>query len=280
MNHSFRSIWSEPAGCWVAVAETTRARGKRSGAASGPSQRTARKATHHATRPSPLRVMALGAALAALSAGTVHASTCGNGAAVANGATCALGSFSPTVNNDLVGATTVSGGDRVGLTGAWTGATGDMGYTLTPLGSASVVSGNPNQPLLSIGGKTQSVSTPDSITGSHASVATYDSGAFAASSAGSTNVPVYHDVNGNQYVNTRIGTVERSGGTLDVSIGDPAGAPTAAGNAITMAPKQTDLFVADGTGTAQSVINWNSRNQIWLGTGDYLASGGPVSHVL
>ncbi|EOH6075812.1 autotransporter outer membrane beta-barrel domain-containing protein [Burkholderia cenocepacia] len=280
MNHSFRSIWSEAAGCWVAVAETTRARGKRSGGASGPSQRTARKATHHATRPSPLRVAALGAALAALSAGTVHASTCGNGSAVANGGTCALGSFSPTVNNDLVGATTVSGGDRVGLTGAWTGATGDMGYTLTPLGSASVVSGNPNQPLLSIGGKTQSVSTPDSITGSHASVATYDSGAFAASSAGSTNVPVYHDVNGNQYVNTRIGTVDRSGGTLDVSIGDPAGAPTAAGNAITMAPKQTDLFVADGTGTTQSVINWNSRNQIWLGTGDYLASGGPVSHVL
>ncbi|UTV55405.1 autotransporter outer membrane beta-barrel domain-containing protein [Burkholderia arboris] len=276
MNHSFRSIWSETAGCWVAVAETARARGKRSRGESGTGHRAARATA----RRSPLRVAALGAALAVLSTGAAHASTCGSGAAVANGGACALDSFSPTVNDNLAGATTVSGGDRVGLTGAWTGATGDMGYTLTPLGSTSVVSGNPDQPLLSIGGKTQSVSTPDSITGSHSSVATYDSAAFAASNAGSTSVPVYHDVNGNQYVNTRIGTVERSGGTLDVSIGSPAGSPAAAGNAITMAPKQTDLFVADGTGTAQSVVNWSSRNQVWLGTGDYLASGGPVSHVL
>lgn len=276
MNHSFRSIWSETTGCWVAAAETARARGKRSGRPSG----TSRRAAHAAPRRTSLRVAAVGAALAALSAGSAYASTCGSGAAVANNGTCALGSFSPTVNDNLVGATTVSGGDRVSLTGAWTGATGDMGYTQMPLGSTSVVSGNPNQPLLSIGGKTQSVSTPDSITGGRTSIATYDSGTFSASSAGSTDVSVYHDVNGNQYVNTRIGTVERSGGTLDVTIGNPAGSPTAAGNAITMAPKQTDLFVADGTGSAQSVINWNSRNQIWLGTGDYLANGGPVGHVL
>ncbi|WP_193097633.1 autotransporter outer membrane beta-barrel domain-containing protein [Burkholderia sp. Z1] len=276
MNHSFRSIWSEAAGCWVAVAETTRARGKRSGSESG----TSRRAVRAAARRSPFRVAALSAALAALSAGSAYASTCGSGAAVASGGNCALGSFSPTVNDNLAGATTVSGGDRVGLTGAWTGATGDMGYTLTPLSGTSVVSGNPNQPLLSIGGKTQSVSTPDAITGGHASVATYDSTTFAASSAGSTSVPVYHDVNGNQYVNTRIGTVDSSGGTLDVSIGNPASSPAAAGNAITMAPKNSDLFVADGTGAAKSVVNWNSRNQIWLGTGDYLASGGPVSHVL
>ncbi|UKD12097.1 autotransporter outer membrane beta-barrel domain-containing protein [Burkholderia aenigmatica] len=276
MNHSFRSIWSETTGCWVAAAETARARGKRSGRPSGTSRRTA----HAAPRRTSLRIAAVGAALAALATGSAYASTCGSGAAVASGGTCALDSFSPTVNDNLVGATTVSGGDRVSLTGAWTGATGDMGYTQMPLGSTSVVSGNPNQPLLSIGGKTQSVSTPDSITGGQTSIATYDSGTFSASSAGSTDVSVYHDVNGNQYVNTRIGTVERSGGTLDVSIGNPAGSPTAAGNAITMAPKQTDLFVADGSGSAQSVINWNSRNQIWLGTGDYLANGGPVGHVL
>lgn len=231
-------------------------------------------------RRSPLRVVALGAALAALSAGSAYASTCGSGAAVASGGTCALGSFSPTVNDNLAGATIVSGGDTVGVTGAWTGATGDMGYTLTPLGNTSIISGNPNQPLLSLGGKTQSVGTPDSITGGHTSVATYDSSAFVASNAGSTNVPVYHDVNGNQYVNTRIGTVENSGGALDVSIGNSSNAPTAAGNAITIAPKQTDLTFADGTGSAKSVVNWNSRNEIWLGTDDYLASGGPVGHVL
>ncbi|WP_423370243.1 autotransporter outer membrane beta-barrel domain-containing protein [Burkholderia sp. LMG 32019] len=275
MNHSFRSIWSETTGCWVAAAETARARGKRAGSPSG----AGRCAAHVAVCGAPLRVAALGAALAVLSAGTAYASTCGNGAAVASGGTCALGSFSPTVNDDLAGATTVSGGDRVSLTGAWTGATGDMGYTPMPLGNTSIISGNPNQPLVTLGGKTQSVGTPDSITGGRTSVATYDSSAFVSSNAGSTVVQVYHDVNGNQYVNTRIGTVANSGGTLDVSIGNPANAPAAAGNVITIAAKQTDLTYADGTGSAPSVINWNSRNQIWFITGDYLASGGPVGSV-
>ncbi|MBM2766041.1 autotransporter outer membrane beta-barrel domain-containing protein [Burkholderia anthina] len=275
MNHSFRSIWSETAGCWIAVGETARARGKRSGSTSG----AGRGAGRAALRRSPLRVAALGAALAALSAGSAYASTCGDNSAVASGGSCALGSFSPTANSNLAGATTVSGGDTVGVSGAWTGAGGDPGYTLAPIGSTSIVSGNPNQALLSLGGKTQSVSTPDSITGTHTSVATYDSSAFSASTAGSTTVPVYHDVNGNQYVNTRIGTVESSGGTLNVSIGNPANAPDAPGNAISIAPKQTDLTFADGTGSAPSVVNWNSRNQIWMGTGDYLASGGPVGNL-
>jgi outer membrane autotransporter protein len=262
VNHSFRSIWSEAAGCWVAVAETARARGKRSGSESGASRRAA----------------ALGALLAVLSAGAAHASTCGNGAAVANGGTCAPGSFSPTVNDNLAGATTVSGGDTVGVSGAWTGAGGDPGYALTPIGSTTIVSGNPNQPLLSLGGKTHSVSTPDSITGTRTSVATYDSSAFTASTAGATEVPVYHDVNGDQYVNTRIGTVAATGGTLNVSIGNGANAPDAAGNAISMAAKQTDLTFADGTGAAPSTVNWNSRNQIQFTTGDYLADGGAVGN--
>ncbi|KWA05263.1 autotransporter outer membrane beta-barrel domain-containing protein [Burkholderia territorii] len=278
MNHSFRSIWSEATGCWIAVAETARARGKRAGSQSAASRRAGRTAILR----SPLRVAALGAALAALaalSAGSAYASTCGNGSAVASGGTCALGSVSPTVNDNLAGATTVSGGDTVGVTGAWTGAAGDPGYTLTPIGNTTIVSGNPNQPLLSLGGKTQSVSTPDTITGTHAAIATYNSSAFAASTAGSTNVPVYHDVNGNQYVNLRLGTVDNTGGTLNVSIGNPANAPDAPGNAISIAPKQTDLTFADGTGTAKSVVNWNSRNQVWLGTGDYLANGGAVGNL-
>ncbi|CAG2261637.1 membrane protein [Burkholderia sola] len=279
VNHSFRSIWSDAAGCWVAVAETARARGKRSGSESGSSRRTAHKVAHHPAGRSPRRVAALGAALAALSAGVAHASTCGDGATVASGGTCALGSFSPTVNDNLAGATIVSGGETIGVAGAWTGVPGDPGYTLTPLGSATLVSGNPNQPLVSLGGKTQSVSTPDSITATHTSVATYNSAEFTASTAGSTTVPVYHDVNGGQYVNTRIGTVDSTGGTLNVSIGNAADAPDATGNGISIAPKQTDLTFADGTGAAKSVVNWNSRNQIWLGTGDYLASGGPVGQL-
>ncbi|UXU88424.1 autotransporter outer membrane beta-barrel domain-containing protein [Burkholderia sp. S-53] len=275
MNHSFRSIWSETTGCWIAVAETTRTRGKRSGGESGAS----RRAAHTATRRSPLRVVALGAALAALSAGAAQASTCGSGATVASGGTCAIGSFGPTANDNLAGSATVSAGDTVGLTGAWAGAGGDAGYTLTPIGSTTIVSGNPNQPLLSLGGKTHSISTPDSITSTRTSVATYDSSAFTASTAGATNVPVYNDVNGNQYVNTRIGTVGRTGGTLDVSIGNASNAPDAAGNAISMAAKATDLTLADGTGSAKSTVNWNSRNQVRFTTGNYLADGGAVGNV-
>ncbi|MFT4067665.1 autotransporter outer membrane beta-barrel domain-containing protein, partial [Paraburkholderia sp.] len=232
-----------------------------------------------ADRRPPLRVAALGIALTALSAASAHASTCGSGATVASGGTCALGSYAATTNDNLSGAATVTGGNTVGVTGNWTGDTGDAGYTLVPLASTSVISGNPNQPLLSLGGKTQSISTPDMITGTATSVATYSSSAFTASSAGTTEVPVFHDVNGNQYVNTRIGTVDSSGGTLDVSIGNPANAPSAAGNAITMAAKQTDLTYADGTGATPSTINWNSRNQILFNTGDYLAVGGPVGNI-
>ncbi|WP_321819920.1 MULTISPECIES: autotransporter outer membrane beta-barrel domain-containing protein [unclassified Burkholderia] len=276
MNHSFRSIWSDAAGCWVAVAETTRARGKRSRRESGASTRAGRTAI----RRSPLRVAALGAALVALSAGSAYASSCGDGSAVASGGSCALGSVSPTVNDNLAGATTVSSGDAVGVTGAWTAQnSGDAGYTRIPFGTTTIVSGNPDQPLVSLGGKTQNIGTPDTITGTHTSVATYDSSAFSASTVGTTDVPVYRDVNGDQYVNTRIGTVDRSGGTLNVSIGNPANAPGAAGNAITMAAKQTDLTVADGTGATPSVVNWNSRNQVWFTTGDYLASGGSVGNL-
>ncbi|SAJ97448.1 outer membrane autotransporter [Burkholderia multivorans] len=91
---------------------------------------------------------------------------------------------------------------------------------------------------------------------------------------------VFHNVNGDQYVNTRIGTVDSSGGTLDVSIGNAANAPSSAGNAITMAAKQTDLTYADGSNSASSTVNWNSRNQILFNTGDYLANGGPVGQVV
>ncbi|KAB0635513.1 ESPR domain-containing protein, partial [Burkholderia latens] len=275
MNHSFRSIWSEAAGCWVAVAETTRARGKRSSRES----RASRQAGRPALRAAVLGAT-LGTALAALPAGFAYASACGDGSSVASGGSCTPGSFTPTVNDNLAGATRVASGDTVGVTGAWTSQNeGDAGYTRVPFGTTTVVSGNPDQPLVSLGGKTQSVSTPDSITGTHTSVATYSSSAFTASTAGATNVPVYRDVNGDQYVNTRIGTVDRSGGTLNVSIGNPANAPAAAGNAITLAAKQTDLAFADGTGSTPSVVNWNGRNQVWFTTGDYLASGGPVGNL-
>ena len=122
--------------------------------------------------------------------------------------------FQPDRQRQWRGSATVSGGDTIGVSGAWTGAGGDPGYAHADRQHDHRVRA-PNQ-LLSLGGKTHSVSTPDSITGTRTSVATYDSSAFAASTAGTTQVPVYHDVNGDQYVNTRIGTVAATGGAQRV----------------------------------------------------------------
>ncbi|RDS98414.1 hypothetical protein DWU95_42365, partial [Burkholderia contaminans] len=46
MNHSFRSIWSETTCCWVAVAETARARATRPATPSRTSRRTQPPSTH------------------------------------------------------------------------------------------------------------------------------------------------------------------------------------------------------------------------------------------
>ncbi|HDR9370894.1 TPA: ESPR domain-containing protein, partial [Burkholderia multivorans] len=93
MNHSFRSIWSDTSGCWIAVAETTRARGKQARSATDRAGRLARRVAGR----SPLRIAALATALAALAAGNAYASSCGDGTSVASGGSCALGTFSPTV---------------------------------------------------------------------------------------------------------------------------------------------------------------------------------------
>ncbi|MBU9680700.1 ESPR domain-containing protein, partial [Burkholderia multivorans] len=65
MNHSFRSIWSDTSGCWIAVAETARARGKQARSGTARAARLARPAAGR----SPLRIAARGAALAAHAAG-------------------------------------------------------------------------------------------------------------------------------------------------------------------------------------------------------------------
>ncbi|OLL27486.1 autotransporter outer membrane beta-barrel domain-containing protein [Burkholderia sp. SRS-W-2-2016] len=260
MNKAFCSIWSEALGSWVAVAETTKQRGKRTGSA------VAGRGSGGEYR-APLRslrriAIALGFSVTTLPAATAYASNCGDGSTVTSGGTCALSSFSPATNSNQAGAVAVSGGDAATVSGAWTGSGGQSGYSRVPLGSTTIVSGDPNQQNLILGGRTQSVSTSDPITGANTTIATYNSNNFATSNWSSSSVPVFQDVNGDQYVDTRIGTVASTGGTLDVNVGDPANAPSAAGNSIVMAAKQSSLVYADGTGAASSVINWDSRNQI------------------
>ncbi|MCC8396812.1 autotransporter outer membrane beta-barrel domain-containing protein [Paraburkholderia sp. MMS20-SJTR3] len=271
MNKSFRSIWNEALGSWVAVSESTMARGKRSGATvveSGDDALPAARCPHRI-------IAALGFSVAVVSTmGTAYASTCGDGSAVSTGGTCVPGTFNPADNDDLAGAVAVSGADVVHLSGGWTGGWSDAGYTIMPLGSTTIVSGTANQPRLTLGAEVQSVSTPASITGGNIIVATYNSGNFVASNWDTANVPVFHNVDGSQYVDARIGTVSSTGGTLDVAIGNPASVPASAGNSIAMAAKETDLIYADGTGAAPSVVTWDSRNQVDFVS---LAPGGGAS---
>ncbi|NML34303.1 autotransporter outer membrane beta-barrel domain-containing protein [Paraburkholderia antibiotica] len=264
MNKTFCSIWNEALASWVAVAENTHARGKRS-RAGAPAR------TDNLSRPpaQALRriVVALGWAVAAMSTGTAFASTCGDGSSVASGGTCAFGSFSPSADSSQAGAATVTGADVVTVSGTWTGAPGSSGYTTVPLGSTTIVSGNPNQQNLTIGSQTRSVSSPDAVTGANIVVATYNSASFTTSSWSSAPALLYGDVNGDQYIDTRVGTVANTGGTLNVNIGDSANVPSASGNLIEAAAKQSSLAYADGTGTTPSVVNWTSRNQV-----DFFAS--------
>ena len=272
MNKSFLSIWSEALGSWVAVAETTRARGKRSGgvvAATGNDVR-------FPVRQRRCIVTTLGFAITAMSAGTAYAATCGGAYTVSQ--TCTVASFSPAANNNMAGTTTVTGGATVQMNGTWTGTTGSSGYTLVPLSTVSIISGNPNQTDLSIGGETQGVTTPNPVTGSNTVVAAYNSNNFSASNWGTTNVAVYQNVNGNQYTDAGastpgglVGTV--TGGTLAVDIGNSGSSLSATGNAIAMAGKSLDLVYADGTGTTPSVVNWNSDNQINFNNSVAPASG-------
>lgn len=214
-----------------------------------------------------LAVMATGA-----SSGQAFASTCGDGNTVASGGNCNLNlnGYNPVDNDGRVGATVVDGGNTVVLVGSGSDIVrGDSALRSNTLGALDP-SANGVERLL-LGSQTQGVSTPDPITGTNIVVATYNSSNLTTSDWGqisnsSTNTVV--DVGDNQYYDARLGTV--TDGTLQVNIGDATLAPSAAGNAISMAAKQTTLTYAQGAG---STIEWASRNAIGLADVGSAAAG-------
>jgi outer membrane autotransporter protein len=181
-----------------------------------------------------------------------------------------LGVFSPTVNDNLNGATVVDQGNAVTLSGPQQFAAGDTGTRNTTISSLDgrglIFSGSQwvGADRLNPGTQNFGVSVPDPITGGRRVVSTYNSANFVglAPVDGSTTVPDVVNVSGGQYINTRVATVGPTGGALTVNIGS-AGVPTdSATNGWTMAAKQSSLFYADGTGGATSSIDWTSRNRI------------------
>jgi outer membrane autotransporter protein len=188
----------------------------------------------------------------------------------ASAQTVTLPGYDPTVNDNLVGQTVVPGGGNVTISGPQLFAAGDSGTRNTTLGALDalgrLISGTQwiGAARLNPGSQNFGVSVPDPITGGRRVVSTYATANLnpTAPVDANTTVPDVVNVNNQQYINARVGTVTAAGGTLNVNIGTAGAASTAATNGWTMAAKQSSLFYADGTGTAASNIDWTSNNRI------------------
>lgn len=240
-----------------------------------------------------MTVVALGA-----SPDQAFASTCGNGVVVATGGSCNLNAngYNPANNDNQVGATIVDSGNSVTLIGSaasiQTGAAGVVTYSFPQLfATGNITSGaqyadpsNPASLTVIVGPKSQTVTAPDPVTGGNVVVSVFDNSNIADYYAqvgvpGGGGVVVNTNVGDNQYINARLGTVNSSGGTLNVNIGVAGAAPSASTNYINMVAKQTDLTYADGTGSAQSRVVWQSQNQINLGSVSAADLGGGTGSV-
>ncbi|WP_336779187.1 autotransporter outer membrane beta-barrel domain-containing protein [Pantoea sp. USHLN256] len=170
-----------------------------------------------------------------------------------------LGAYTPQVNDNQVGKLVVSSGSET-LTGNQAFTAGTDGAVSTTLGQVAITSGSQfiNQDRLDPGPQNFAITTPDAATGTNTTFQVYNSASLVALApvSSTTSVPDVQNVNNGQYINVRVADV--TGGTLDVNIGQPNAASSAATNSWTMAAKQTQLFDVSGTGT----VNWNSNNRI------------------
>lgn len=191
--------------------------------------------------------------------------------------------------------TTVSQGASVTLTGSGAqiqrGITGNGGAVELPtlLARGQIVAGqeyadanNPASLVVNTGTRSQTLVVSDPITGGTRTVSVYDNANIADSFATALGLNPYAivtntAVEGKQYIDTRIGQVDSTGGTLNVNIGS-GGVSDAAGNAINMVAKNSSLFVADGTGAAPSSVVWQSSNKVNMGSVTSAVLGGSTTN--
>ncbi|HEX7814254.1 hypothetical protein, partial [Dyella sp.] len=182
-----------------------------------------------------------------------------------------LGQYNPQLNDNEIGATVVAPGATVNLGGPQQFLSGDSGARNTTLGALlsinRITTGAQwiGAERLNPGTQNYGVTVPDPITGGTRVTSTYATANLMPLTAvtEATTVPDDVDVNGAQYIDMRVGTVNQGGGTINVNIGGGAGSlSTAASNAWTIAAKQSSLFYADGSGGNTSSINWNANNRI------------------
>ncbi|MDM0070563.1 autotransporter outer membrane beta-barrel domain-containing protein [Variovorax sp. J31P207] len=265
MKTIFRLVWNSEAHAWVLAPET---------------------AKRHTKGSSVSKLVAALVATSAAVASLVDS-------AVAQ--TVALPIFDPTVNDNLVGSTVVSGGATVTLQGSATqitpGITGRSIISLPNLYAAGLTTdprANPADPaslVINTGARSQILTLSDPITGGTTNIAVFDNANIVDTRAASADgigytVPLNGPTNGQQYISARIGEVDATGGTLNVAIGSLAAPTNSAANFINMGmAKQTSLFFANGTGAAPSTVVWQGSNLVDMGSalGAINASGpGPA----
>ncbi|MGO4700205.1 autotransporter outer membrane beta-barrel domain-containing protein [Dyella sp. 2RAB6] len=241
MNTVYRVVWSAVRGAWVVASELAFRRGRQ-----GRGKR----------RRAALRI-----ALPVL---------CGAVAGHAAAQSVALGVYDPQLNDNKVGATVVAAGATVTLQGPQQFLAGDSGSRNTTLGQLNaigrIVSGWQwvGAARLNPGTQNFGATVPDPITGGTRVASTYATANLTPTAAvdASATVPDEVNVNGAQYIDARVGTVNSGGGTLNVNIGTAGAASTASTNGWTMAAKQSSLFYADGSGGNASALHWQSSNRI------------------
>ncbi|NIG19715.1 autotransporter outer membrane beta-barrel domain-containing protein [Pantoea sp. Al-1710] len=173
-----------------------------------------------------------------------------------------LGSYSPKINDNLFGEQRIDvNGSNETLDGNPDFAPGTDGSVNSSLGQVNITSGAQflNQTRLDPGPQNFAITVPDSTTGGNTTFQVYNSASLVAQTpvTSDTAVPDVVNVNGDQYINTRIADVS-NGGLLDVNLGQANAASSASTNSWSMAAKQTTLFQVG----SNSTLNWNSNNRI------------------
>lgn len=180
-----------------------------------------------------------------------------------------LDSYNPMANDGKVGSLNITDGTSQSLTGIQQFDPGLVGTQPTVLGdllnSSRITSGAAliGAARLDPGPQNFGITIPDPTTGGNTTFQVYNPASLVdqAPVTAATSVPDVVNVGDRQYIDARVSNV--TAGALDVNIGQAGASITSANNSWTMAAKQTTLFNAESTSTADPAsINWTSQNRI------------------
>jgi outer membrane autotransporter protein len=273
MNLLHKIVWSCVRQQYIVTSELARGRTKSASSSTARSRASLIRALTPA-----VAVLGAGMLLPGLAAASsCKTGTAGQGAPV--GGACQLSDYNPPGSNNGVGQAVVNNGQTVTLKGTAAIGSGWSGVSTVPASQLNVVSGSFDNSQLLTGNQDTPVAVLNKATGTNDVFRVFNSSSIADQSNMNLNYTQFQDVGQDQYFNASFGRVAKSGGTLNVNIGDtPTGAPSS--NSITMVAKQSYLTSADGTGNALSTVTWKSRNQIDLGIDPGLATPDAVNGTL